>query len=505
MQNSHENSAISPTGPHNRLLLEAVSPRGYTNPVAAGRYNLVVVGGGTAGLVAAAGASSLGAKVALVERRHLGGDCLNFGCVPSKALLHEARMLWLRQGSQPAVSQSDFQAVMERVRSARSVLAHHDSVERFSGLGVDVFLGDARFTGPRTLAVAGQSLRFSNCVIATGTRPVIPSIPGLEGTGFLTNESVFELSTMPRRLCILGGGPIGCELGQAFGRLGVEVTLVESGPRLLPRDDEEASEIILRTLSKEGVHVRTNSNVQGIETSGGHWHVRIDADDATQVIECDQLLVCAGRTPNVAGLNLEAAGVEYDEIRGVHVDATLRTSNPRIYAAGDVASPYRFTHAADVAARIVIQNALFGFAGRRKTTSLVVPWCTYTDPEVAHVGITPSDARRNGVALDTIRIGMDSVDRAVIEGETEGFLKVHLARGTDRMLGATIVCKNAGEMIGEITLAISKGMGLKAIASVIHPYPTRSDAIRKAADTYNRTRLTPGLRRILERFFAWRR
>lgn len=456
-------------------------------------------------MVAAAGASSLGAKVALIERRHLGGDCLNFGCVPSKALLYEARMLMMRQGTGKTISESDFQILMERVRSARSGLAHHDSVERFAGLGVDVFLGEAHFRGPRIVAVAGQSLRFSNCVIATGTRPTCPAVPGLERTEFLTNESIFELTTMPRRICILGGGPIGCELGQAFGRLGIEVTLLEAGSRLLPRDDEEASAIVLKALCAEGVQVRTDSHAQGVEMSGGHWHIRIDADDATQAIECDQLLVCAGRTPNVAGLNLEAAGVEYDETRGVHVDATLRTSNSRIYAAGDVASPFRFTHAADAGARIVIQNALFGFAGRRKSTSLVIPWCTYTDPEVAHVGITPSDAHQNGVALDTIRIGMDSVDRAVIEGETEGFLKVHLARGTDRMLGATIVCKNAGEMIGEITLAISKGMGLKAIASVIHPYPTRSDAIRKAADAYNRTRLTPPLRRVLERFFAWRR
>jgi len=499
----HATPDVWPQDEHNETLIANVHPAAWTNPEPAPRYNLVVIGGGTAGLVSAAGAAGLGAKVALVERRLLGGDCLNFGCVPSKALIRSSRAMAdlrdaARLGIKAASGEPDFAAVMERVRGIRARISHHDSAHRFSReLGVDVFLGDGRFTGPDTLEVEGKRLRFRKAVIATGARPATPPIPGLEEAGFLTNETVFSLTRRPDRLAVLGGGPIGCELAQAFRRLGSEVTIVEMAPQFLTREDPDAAGILARTFEREGVRVKLHTTVDRVETRGGEKIVHLKNGAATEALGVEEILVGVGRVPNVAGLGLETAGVRCGA-RGVEVDDRLRTTNPLVYAAGDVCSRYQFTHAADAAARIVIQNALFH--GRRKASALTIPWCTYTDPEIAHVGMYARDAEQAGIAVDTILRPLAEVDRAITDGEEEGFVKIHVRKGTDRILGATIVARHAGEMISEITLAMAGGVGLGMLASVIHPYPTQAEAIRQTGDLFNRTRLTPLVKRI---FGAW--
>jgi pyruvate/2-oxoglutarate dehydrogenase complex dihydrolipoamide dehydrogenase (E3) component len=500
-----ERLELLPNDPSDRVLRELVAPPGWKNPEPAGRYNLVVIGGGTAGLVAAAGAAGLGAHVALVERDLLGGDCLNVGCVPSKALIRVSRAaadvrsaerLGIRGSGQIVV---DFDTAMSRLRRLRAELAQHDSAARFRGLGVDVFLGAGRFTGIDSVEVGDANLRFARAVIATGARATRPNLPGLADTGFLTNETVFNLTTLPRRLAVLGAGPIGCELAQAFARLGSEVTLVGKEPNLLPREEREASAIVAAALQRDGVRLCLGREPVRVTSEGSERTLAFD--DGT-LLRVNEILASVGRTPNVQGLGLEAAGVHYDA-RGVHVDDRLRTSNTRIYAAGDICSRFKFTHAADAMARIVIQNALF--FGRAKASALTIPWCTYTEPELARVGLTPAEAAERGIATDTFVQEMKHVDRAVLDGDAEGFLKVHVRKGTDRIVGATAVDAMAGAMISEITLAMTAGIGLGTLAKTIHPYPTRGEAVRKVADSYNRTRLTPFVKGLFTRLLAWRR
>ncbi len=498
-----------PLDQHNRLLLTHVHPSDWKNPQPADNYNLVVVGGGTAGLVTAAGAAGLGAKVALIERALLGGDCLNVGCVPSKALIRAARaaadtrragIFGVRSGGTTTV---DFAAVMERMRALRSQLSPHDSAARFRDLGIDVFLGDARFLGPRTLEVGGATLKFARACIATGARAAVPPTPGLADTGFLTNETVFSLTEMPRRIAILGGGPIGCELAQSFARFGAQVHLIEMAPHLLVREDPDAAERVQRALIDDGVQLVLSSKVARVHRAANGKCLSVESEGTIKELEVDEILVGVGRTPNVEGLGLEAAGVEFDVRTGVKVDDFMRTTSPRIFAAGDVASVYKFTHMADALARNVIQNALF--FGRVRASSLIVPWCTYTDPEIAHVGIYPREATERGIEIDTFSVSMGQIDRAVLDGESDGMLKVHVARGTDRILGATMVARHAGESISEITLAMKAGIGLRTIASTIHPYPTQAEAIKRVGDLCQRERLTPRVKRLMSAFLAWRR
>jgi pyruvate/2-oxoglutarate dehydrogenase complex dihydrolipoamide dehydrogenase (E3) component len=346
-------------------------------------------------------------------------------------------------------------------------------------------------------------LRFKKAVIATGARAASPPIPGLDESGFLTNETVFSLTELPKRLLVLGGGPIGCELAQAFSRLGAEVTLVEMGSQFLPREDPDAAEILARKMAADGVDIRLSTKLTKVSRGRHEKHAHLSTGDITEVIPFDELLVGVGRAPNVEGLNLEAAEVEFDRRQGVKINDRLQTTNPRIFAAGDVALDYKFTHTADATARIVIQNALF--LGRKKVSSLTIPWCTYTSPEIAHVGIYEKDAQGNGDEVTTYRVPFSDVDRAILDGEEEGFLKIHVKKGTDRILGATIVAEHAGDMISELTLAMVAGVGLGSISGVIHPYPTQAEAIRKAADAYNRTRLTPFVKRMFEKWFSWSR
>lgn len=494
---------------HDQRLLTEVHPPTWENPTPTGRYNLVVIGAGTAGLVTAAGAAGLGAKVALIERELMGGDCLNVGCVPSKGLISAARKAAaLRPSAEWGLSGAsdvrvDFAAIMARLRRLRAEIAPNDGAERFQHLGVDVYFGAARFTGGETIEVGGQTLRFKKAVIASGARALRPDTPGLDDVGYLTNESVFALTALPSRFAVLGGGPIGCELAQSFARLGSQVTLIERSGHVLSKEDHDAAEVIAAAMRRDGVTLLTDAVVTRAEKSPTGKRLHIQQNGNRLSVEADEILVGAGRVPNVESLNLEAVGVQYDLRHGVTVNDRLQTSNPRIYAAGDVCSPYKFTHAADFMARIVIQNALF--FGRVKASALTIPWCTYTSPEVAHVGLTEREAASKGIAIQTFVQEFKHIDRAILEGETDGFVKVHLRQGTDKIIGATIVAEHAGEMVGELTLAMKAGIGLRTIGATIHPYPTVAEAIRKLGDQYNRTRLTPFVKRLFQRWLAWTR
>lgn len=493
---------VDPDDQNNRALLDNVHPADWVNPTPQPLYNLVVLGAGTAGLITAAGAAGLGGKVALVERHLMGGDCLNVGCVPSKALIRPARLAAEmrraeRFGLAPVdVPATDFPKVMERLRRIRAEISHHDSAKRYRDeLGVEVFIGDAKFSGPDTVEVGGQQLRFKKAVITTGARAVHPDVEGLVETGFRTNETIFNLTELPGHLIVIGGGPIGCELAQAFRRLGSEVTIVQRS-RFLSKEDPDASALLAGVFEREKIRVLLHAKVKrALATEKGKQLV-VEVDGREEAIDGDEILVGAGRAPNVDGLNLERVGVEYDARRGVKVNDLLQTTHPRIYAAGDVCMAWKFTHAADAAARIVIQNALF--KGRAKLGNLNMPWCTYTDPEVAHVGLYDADAKARGIETDTFRVDMSDIDRAQADGETEGFIKVIVRKGTDRILGATIVSTHAGEMISEISVAMAAKAGLKTLSAVIHPYPTQAEAIKRVADAYNRTRLTPGVAALMK-------
>jgi pyruvate/2-oxoglutarate dehydrogenase complex dihydrolipoamide dehydrogenase (E3) component len=501
--------AVEPWDQHNQALVDNVHPPAWSNPKPAGRYNLVVIGAGTAGLVTAIGAAGLGARVALIERDLMGGDCLNVGCVPSKALLRAARA-WadVRDAGElgvivPPGPRVDFPAVMERMRRLRARISKNDAAARYQSLGVDVFFGAGRFAGPDTVEVAGRVLRFRRAVIATGARPAAPAIPGLVETGYLTNESVFNLTALPRRLAVVGSGPIGCELSQAFARFGAEVWLVEGRSQILPREDRDAAGRVEKALVRDGVRIVRGTTIQSVRWQGVDKVLELAGGESGDGLRVNEILVAVGRAPNVDGLDLDRVGVEYDPRAGVRVDDRLRTTNPRIFAAGDVCSAYKFTHNSDFQARIVIQNALF--LGRARASALIVPWCTYTDPEIAHVGISEREAAERGIAITTFVQEFPDVDRAVLDGETEGFVKVHVRQGKDTIVGATIVARHAGEMLPELTLGMTRGVGLGAIARVIHPYPTQAEAIRKLGDAYNRTRLTPLVKALFARWLRWTR
>jgi pyruvate/2-oxoglutarate dehydrogenase complex dihydrolipoamide dehydrogenase (E3) component len=499
---------VLPDDAFNRALLANVHPPDWTNPEPAERYNLVVIGAGTAGLVTAAGAAGLGARVALVERDFMGGDCLNVGCVPSKALLRAARAAAdVRDAGAfgvevPPGVRVNFPAVMERMRRLRADLSPNDSAARFRSLGVDVFLGEGRFTDRRIVEVGGRSLRFAKAVIATGARADRPPIPGLIEAGYLTNETVFTLTELPRRLAVIGAGPVGCEMAQAFARFGSEVSLIGNHPQLLPREDRDAAALVEAAMRRDGVKLLLGVKVAAVERQGDDKVLRLE-DCATPEVRADAILIGVGRKPNVEGLNLEVAGVTYDARQGVVVDDRLRTTNRRIYAAGDVCSRFKFTHAADAMARLVIRNALF--LGRQKASALTIPWCTYTDPEVAHVGLYEEEARERGFAVQSFLQELAHVDRAVLDGETAGFVKVHVKAGTERILGATVVARHAGEMISELSLAMGNRLGLGALARTIHPYPTQTEALKKVGDAYYRTRLTPLVKWLFGKWLTWTR
>jgi pyruvate/2-oxoglutarate dehydrogenase complex dihydrolipoamide dehydrogenase (E3) component len=509
MNNNMGPPIISPWDIHNQELVSRVHPLDWINPKPASTYNLVVIGAGTAGLVCAAGAAGLGAKVALIERNLMGGDCLNAGCVPSKALISASRAAAaVRDAGEfgvhvPDGVRIDFTQVMARMRRLRASIALHDSVRRFSDLGIDVFIGAGRFIDSRTVEVGGEKLRFKKAVIATGARALAPPIAGLNEVAYQTNETLFSLTELPKRLAVIGAGPIGCEMAQAFARFGSEVFLIETVHGILPREDRDASALVLESMVKDGVKLLCCG--KGLELSnadGGGVRLVLESHGKGYDIAVDKLLVAVGRSPNVENLGLEDAGVVYSK-KGVQVNDHLQTTVSCIYAAGDICTPYQFTHAADFMARIVIRNALF--LGRSKASTLVIPWCTYTEPEIAHVGLYEKQAQDQGIKVDSFTRELNDVDRSVLEGRTNGLVRVHVRKSTDRIIGATIVASNAGDMISEISLAMTNGLGLKHIAGTIHPYPTQAEAIRQVADAYNRSRLTSMVKNLFSRWLAWQR
>ncbi len=460
-------------------------------------------------LTAARTAASMGAKVALIERNLLGGNCLNIGCVPSKALIRTSRLYAeMRNAKQyggcvPADIRIDFAAVMQRVRAIRARISRADSGHGLVAAGVDVFFGQASFTGHDSLQVDGATLRFNKAIIATGARPNTPDIPGLAAAGYLTNENAFDLTEPPRRLLVIGGGPLGCEMAQAFCRLGVHTTIVQHKPLFLPREERDAAQLLSDAFARDGIEVRLNTHAVNVRTQGGEKIVDLVSDDYKSSVTVDAILTGIGRIPNLDGLNLEAAGVDHNPHQGIVVDDFLRSSNRRIHAAGDVCLENKFNDTAEASARLAVRNALF--PGRSRWSALTIPWCTYTDPEVAHVGLYVRQANARGIPVKTFTIPMHEVDRAIADDEEVGFVKISVAGDTDRILGATIVASHAGEMINEITLAMVTGVGLRTLARVIHAYPTQAEAIKMAADAYERERLSPTARSLMAAWLRWRR
>lgn len=493
---------LQPHDEHNQRLESNVHPPDWENPKPSRPYHLVVIGAGTAGLVTAAGAAGLGTRVALIERELMGGDCLNVGCVPSKGIIRVGRIAATVRDAEPFGvnvpdgSTVDFGKAMERMRRLRAKISPADSAERFSKLGVDVFFGRGAFVDGSTVSVTRNdgtvdTLKFKKAVIATGARASAPPISGLDSVQYLNNENLFSLTELPKKLGVIGSGPIGSEMAQAFARFGSEVYLFERADHILTREDADAAAVVQKEFERDGIHLTLDSQDMEISSAeGGRIRVAVKQSGQPNEVIVDQLLVAVGRAPNVDGLNLEAVNVTYGD-SGIEVNDHLQTTNPRIYAAGDICSKYKFTHAADFQARIVIQNSLFavGPFGKKKASDLIIPWATYTSPEIAHVGMYETDAQKAGIEIDTYVQELADVDRAILEGQADGFLKIYTRKGTDQIVGATIVAENAGDMISEVALAMTNKIGLGKIASTIHPYPTQAEAIRKLGDMYNRTRL----------------
>ena len=502
----------------NQTLIDLVRPSGWTNPQPSGRYNLIVIGGGSAGLTAARGAAILGAKVALIEKGYLGGDCLITGCIPSKALIRTARAAHaVREAPLYGVSTSspeiDFSAALDRMRQVRADIAPHDSAAALAQLGVDLYFGTAQFIGSDQLEVAGETLRFAKALIATGSHPAVLPLPGLNEAGFLTNETIFNLNERPNRLAIMGAGPIGTELAQAFQRLGSQVTLIDLANRVLPREEKEASDLVAARLRAEGVELYLGYKTERVTVSDGKKRLHLrkieqqtegvglnQLDNSDLIVAADDILLAIGRRPNVDRLGLAQAGVNTTPGGTIEVNDLLQTTNPNIYAAGDVASPYQFTHVAGHAGAIVVQNALFPFP-KRRMSDLVIPWVTYTDPEIAHVGLYPHETNAAGIKIDRYRASMSENDRAITEDDTAGFIYIDTRQGSDEILGATIVSRHAGDLINEISVAMKHKIGLGGLGSIVRPYPTQAELINRVAIQYNRTRLTPRVQKLFNWWF----
>lgn len=498
---------ILPEDPHNQELLAQTHPPGWVNPTPKGRYHLVVIGAGTAGLTAAAGCAAIGGRVALIERHLTGGDCLVTGCVPSKALIKSARVAaTVRQAETHGIRVPNGvtvngAAALERMRRLRARIAPADSVQHLTTAGVDVFLGQATFAGQDRVEIGGQTLPFARAVIATGARAAVPPIPGLREIPFLTNETVFQLTAIPARFAMIGAGPIGCEMAQTFARLGSRVTLIDTAPHVLVREDADAAEVVQQALIRDGVELVLGAAVKSVRRNGQATTIALEQQGKSRELVCDALLVGVGRAPNTDGLNLETAGVAYDKT-GVRVNDFLQTSNPRIYAAGDVCTPLKFTHTANALGRMAMVNALISKWAGGRMSRLVVPWCTYTDPEVAHVGLYEAQARERRMAVHTITVPFAENDRAILDGEDEGFVRVHLRWGTDHILGATVVASHAGDLLSYFTLAMATGRGLSSLTKAIYPYPTQSEIIKRVANAHLQTKLSPTLKSVLRWWIA---
>lgn len=469
-------------------------------------FDICVIGGGAAGLVVAAGGASLGAKVALVEKHKMGGDCLHYGCIPSKTLLQSARVAHTMANADDFAipghtPRADLSTVMERVASVIKSIEPHDSPERFRELGVDVILGAGQFTDSQTFTVNGREIRAKHFVIATGSRAAIPAIEGIENTPYLTNEQVFDLREPVDSLIVIGGGPIGIEMAQAFGRLGSQVYVIQRGTQILPKEDPDMAEVVATQLRKEGVQLLTEHNPIRVEGSTGNIQLTLqDSNGNEKTISASHLLVAAGRLPNVEKLGLEAAGVE---LHNGHIisDARLRTSNKRIFAAGDVVGGPQFTHMAEHHAGVVLRNAIFRMPA--KIEKKVIPWATFSEPELACVGLSETEAEQQGIRHKVYSFPFQDMDRAKADGTTEGFAKI-ITTPKGKLLGAAIVGPHAGELIHEYVLAIAKGMSAADLSSVIHIYPTLAQINRRVADARMKEGLTPTAKKWIKRIFRLR-
>lgn len=513
----HDESLMLPNDEYNQELVANVHPADWVNPEPTGRYNIVVIGAGTAGLITAVIAAGLGAKVALIEKHLMGGDCLNVGCVPSKGVIRAARA-WadLRKAAEfglhiPAGVKYDFGTVMARMRKLRARISRNDSARRYAGLGVDVYVGNGRFLGFDTVQVEGpagnRTLTFAKAAVCTGARAEVPAMPGLQEAGYLTNETIFSLTELPQRLGVIGAGPIGCELAQSFARFGSQVYLIEAMHGIMPNEDRDAADIVEQQMLRDGVKLLCCGKYLKVEKTEGGKRLTVNSHGQQYDVIVDEILVGVGRAPNVEKIGLETAGVSYDK-NGIRVNARLQSTNPKIFAAGDVCSRYKFTHAADAMAQIVIQNALFPHPlglGYASVESLNMPWCTFTEPEIAHVGMYEKDAKEKGIEVETYTYKLEEVDRAILDGEEEGFARIHIQKGTDKILGATIVAAHAGEMISEFSVAMKAGGGAKTIAGTIHPYPTQAEVNKKVVNLWRKAHFTPGTKRGLAKLFEWMR
>jgi pyruvate/2-oxoglutarate dehydrogenase complex dihydrolipoamide dehydrogenase (E3) component len=470
-------------------LIRRVRPEDWNNPRPREIYDLVVVGAGPAGIEAAQYARRLGLSVALVERNQIGGNSLNAGSIPSKTLIHSARLCaQIRDASEFAVSSPaelklDFAALKARMMRVRARIAEYHAIDRLQHGGVEIFFGDAQFSGPDTLALADTSLRFRKAIIATGARAHPPNFPGLDEIGYRTSTNIFDMPQLPERLVVIGGGPLGCELAQAFCRLGSRVTIMQNDPKFLPREERDAAELLSESMARDGVDIMLNTTAVGAHAENGTKFVNGENYDKKLSVPADEILLSIGRLPNVENLGLTNAGIDCDE-KGVKVDDFLQTANRNIYAAGDVCMSHKFTNVAWVSARMAVGNALENKGVRH--SEIMIPWCTYCDPEIAHVGMQVWDARGKSIPVKTYTVMMQDVDRAITDGQDDGFVKIHIRDGTDEILGATIVATRASELINEVSVVMSTGIGMRDLSRVIHTYPAQSEAIRLAALAYEK-------------------
>ncbi|MEO7104936.1 MAG: mercuric reductase [Rhodoferax sp.] len=473
-------------------------PANWRNPQPIAPYHLLVIGAGPAGMAAARAAAALGARVALIESHLLGGVSLNYGCIPSQALIRTSRLYAEMRNATiygaraPQTVEVDFPLAMERMRRVRARAGRVDSAQRVADAGIDLFFGIARFVSGDAVDVDGQRLRFKKAMVATGTRSLLPTIPGLDEVGYLTNETLFDLTALPKSLLVIGGGPVGCQVAQAMCRFGCRTIIVHSEPLFLPKEERDAAQLLADSLARDGVEIHLNTKAVSVRTENGEKVIETINDGNIATIKVEQILTGIGRIPALSGLNLEAAGVSYDPDTGIIVDDFLRTSNRRIFAAGDVCLEHQYTDTAEASARIVVRNALC--FGRERMSALKIPWCTYTDPEIAHVGLYVRQARERGIPVKTFTVPMHDVDRALTDGEENGFVKIHIRDGSDEILGATVVARHAGEMINDLSLAMVAGIGLETIAQVIHAYPTQAEGIKKAATAFTQSPASPWIR-----------
>ncbi len=506
MRQSHPQLDLPHAGAYDGELCLNGRPPDWRNPTPREPYHLLVIGGGPAGLTAARAAAALGVRVALIEKHLLGGVSLNYGCVPSQALIRTSRLYAEMRNAAtygaraPASVEVDFPLAMERMRRVRARAGRVDSAQRIAAAGIDLYFGAASFIGSDTVDINGLRLRFKKALIATGTRSLLPTIPGLDDAGYLTNESLFDLTELPPSLLVVGGGPVGCQVAQALSRFGCRVVIAHAEPLFLPKEERDAAQLVAEALARDGVEIHLNTKAVNVRVEGGKKIVETFNDGNVATIAVDEILTGIGRVPALASLNLEVAGIDYDPDQGVVVDDFLRTTNRRVFAAGDVCLEHQFTDTAEASARIVVRNALC--FGRQRLSALTIPWCTYTDPEIAHVGLYVRQARERGIPVKTFTVPMHDVDRALADGEESGFVKVHVREGSDTILGATVVARHAGEMINDLSLAMVAGIGLSTIAQVIHAYPTQAEGIKQAAMAYVRTPPSRWTRWLQRRWFA---